>query len=77
VLKDKFEDEGEVKDGGGGSGRSRNDGGVKVVLKSVVVARMLITIPTPPYLIYHLKVLLLTLERSNVARRGHRDGQTD
>jgi hypothetical protein len=28
VLKDKFEDEGEVKDGGGGgSGRSRNDGG--------------------------------------------------
>jgi hypothetical protein len=25
VLKDKFEDEGEVKDGGGG--RSRNDGG--------------------------------------------------
>jgi hypothetical protein len=27
VLKDKFEDEGELKDGGGGSGRSRNDGG--------------------------------------------------
>ena len=26
MLKDKFEDEGEVKDGGG-SGRSRNDGG--------------------------------------------------
>jgi hypothetical protein len=64
---------------------------LKMVVVVVVVAEMMVVVlkvggrsknadnypHPPPYLIYHLKVLLLTLERSNVARRGHRDGQTD
>jgi hypothetical protein len=60
VLKDEFED----------------GDGVRDDLKLVVIAGMMITIPHPPYLIYHPKVLPLTLGRSSVSRRGHRDGQT-
>jgi hypothetical protein len=37
-----------------------------MVMMLTVVTGMMITIPHPPYLIYHPKVLLLTLRRSSV-----------